>query len=252
MLITEKSKKKKCRSGIVKNLVGNEDVENEGLVYVDTGRQIYYLTEMDEVIEKAISIGADAEVVEAMQIIRQKCNDDYFFDLDKMDAGLKQINKIHKGVQLKNKYYKNFSACIKEIFRTLDEIESYRDEDYTEYVASVKAELSKDYAENFPYYFMSEREVIEMLDNITDLQMEAHEVLDELKKIIRLKKNEDIGKATLDIFEIDSIDDLDNVLYKKRQEDSQRREGKNQAIEAALHAMHGDKATLAEVFKKNT
>ncbi len=164
-------------------------------------------------------------------------------------GGFKQyLNKValKKMESNKKKYYTVIDDCVKYTLYVLDRIEDSGH--YLEYVASVRAVLAKDYADTFPYSELSADEILEYIQNLELLKGEALGFLSEAKKAASYKVDEEIGKASMEIFGIDSIDELGDALIQQHEKDQNEADAKKQVFAAAYSALNGKSGSLKDVF----
>ena len=146
----------------------------------------------------------------------------------------------------KKKYRTDIDECAKYILFLLGKIEETGH--YLDYVASVKAVITEDYADTFPYEDMSTNEILEYIHNLEGLKEEALGVLSEAKKVAERKIDYEIGKASLGTLGIESIDELDDALVQQHEKKQGEAKAKKEVFAAAMGALNGKSGSLADIF----
>ncbi len=147
-----------------------------------------------------------------------------------------------------SEYNRKYTCEVKSIFYILDEIQKYGDK-YFDYVASIKAVIPDDYAETFDYDSCTFTELEENYSALQDVRLEAETVLQQAKKEEELKKNLEIGKASIAFLGTDSLKDLDEVLRRNREEKEQQKKDAIKSVTNAVSAIHGNADALTNLFK---
>ncbi len=154
-------------------------------------------------------------------------------------------------IRKRNQYHKAYSEIIARLYWVLDEIQNTSD-DYDTYVASVKSELPRNYADIMPYNQYSVSLIRDNYKALEDLVVEAEYVLEQARAEKESKANMAIGNASLSALGTDTLSDLDEVLRMNREEKEQRKADMLQSVSNATDVLHGKTDILSKLFGSTT
>lgn len=152
---------------------------------------------------------------------------------------------------IKGFYYPRMSSCIERIFEGLDELKECEDSKYLSYVASVEAELPRNYAEIFPFDDLTDKEVRRYCDALEDLLLEVQDQQSQSRKEAQRRTDLETGRLSLEILGTDTVVNLDEVLRKQREVKDEERDNKLRSVSLGLSAIKGNKASLAAIFNND-
>lgn len=150
----------------------------------------------------------------------------------------------------KEKYYSQFKSFTDKIFEGLDLIQDFKNDDYIPFIASIKAEVSKDYADTFPYEDMTWQEMEEYEKALIDLNDEVWGHVDALKKEKARLDNLETGRLSLAALGADSVDNLDEIIRDLHEEKEEQRGKALEKVSLSLSASKGDKASMQGILNR--
>lgn len=159
-----------------------------------------------------------------------------------------EIIKIIRTERKYEKYYPIISAYVARILSGADELLEYDMPLYIDAVSAVKADIPEDYADKVSYDLLTVSELDACIKRLSEYDDDIQKYLTkEREKEARIDDLE-TGRMSLSVLGVASVNDLDDALWKQREEKEQQTERKVQSLAAGLSALKGDKSSLASFF----
>lgn len=191
-----------------------------------------------------------AEVVEGIDYLNMSFNEieEWFGYLESNYYEIMRIyGRAKKGFHLKEKYCEEIAMLVEQLYEHLDEL-VFADEAYLRNAAWIKANIPEDYSSRIIYENVKEADLNK---TIQFLRRTLESVQLELQNMQIRKTNLEIGAKSLEVLGITSIDEIDEAIRKKHEEQEKQRDEEMHTFASALSAVNGDKTSLDIIWGKN-
>ncbi len=140
---------------------------------------------------------------------------------------------------LRKEYYDVISGYVIRIYYALIELEESNIEKYVGCVSALKDELPANYADLVPYEKITQSCINNIIEELANTESEVYRIISQYRAEKEHEYDIETGKQSLDALGINSLKNLDEFLWEKRNKDDKEKTETIRTLSNAIATMKG-------------